>query len=451
MVQDLTLGLAAWMQHNSDELAMSLYEIITRLPARLAKFPLTSMRMIRESDVFRLMEMRRKERSFIYDGVYTSSHTDAVLMAEMNAHPGKDGSLLEAALGLTGEDLLECHAAILTERYICSLIAKHPSAFNQTLLPDLESYFRVDQMESCQKVLNLFRLYLHDRIKFDAANRQHPLYPLCGRPAEYGLLLFALDFALHMCPLDDDSSTLPPDIQDAIPAIRFLKIIGAMLPCILQPEVRPSFVLHEKYLYSTFLSHLVAFNNRCNERAGRAPTFYHYSDITERWRNMWLHETSRVSQYPIASLFRIFFDYRLKALSLMQSDPTQVYESNIADLARTIGFNPMFSTNKVVRLATPYVLSVMVDEDQGGGTKYVIPPSPWEMTDSFVGREIFKGVSEMIFFGDCFRCPVARRISYYPCEHRTDKCESIRDPNSIPPCFARQVLMDFYPVFAQAQ
>lgn len=445
LVQDLTLGLAAWVQYNSDEIAMNVHYLTQKIPSRLSGYPLSMVPVIAQSQVFQQVEMLRKERNFLHDCIYTSKITDSVLKAEINAHPGINHSLLEAAYGLTGQDLLECHAAILTERYISKLIIKYPSAFSKDILRDIEPYFRVEKMESCQKVLELFSKYVCG-IKFDTANKQHPLYPVCTRPAEYGLILFLLDYALHVCPAQDEDSVLPPDIQDAIPAIRFLKIIGSVIPCLLELEDMSSFVLHEKYLYSDFMKRLVEFNNKCNKMAGKAPTFYLYGDITEKWQKLWKDMASRVSTQGLISLFELFCDYRLKALALMNNNPLQVYTSNITDFAINLGFTPMFSTNTGVRLAMPFVFAVQ--EDKNGNLK--IPPNPIEMTDTFVGREIFRGVSDMIFSGDKFNCPAAKRIEFYPCRQRRDGCKSISNPGNIPQCFARQVLEDFYPEYTRA-
>ena len=443
LVQDLTLGLAAWVHYNSDEIAISVHELAKKIPSRLSRYPLVTVPLISQNPIFQQVETLLKEKCFLHDCIYTSKITDAVLKAQIDAYPSMDHSYLDAARGLTGQDLLECHAAILTERYISGLMIRFPLAFNKAILSDIEPYFRVEAMESCQKVLELFSKYVYG-IKFDRANQEHPLYPVCTRPAEYGLILFLLDYALHICPLENKGSALPPDIQDAIPTIRFLKIMGSVIPCLLELKDRSSFILNEQYLYSDFMEHLVAFNNKCNKLAGKASTFYLYQDITVKWQELWKGMVSRVNTEGLFSLFELFCEYHLKALAMTNRDLLHVY--TIRDFAITLGLNPMTSTNTEVRLSMPYVIFAQGD----GEGNYVILPNPYEVTDTFIGRELFKGISEMIFSGDEFKCPAAERIAFYPCQQRSNECKCIVSPGNIPQCFARQVLEDFYPEYARS-
>ncbi len=445
LIQDLMLGVAAWIQYNSDEVAINIHEITKKLPAGNNVWPLSTASILRNNPNLQRVTQLRQEAKFLHDCVYTSNMTDAVLDAEIKAHLDLADSLLKDAYGLSGQDLLECHAAILTERFMAQLVAKYPSAFDKDILHDLEPYFLVEKMESSRQVLSLFSEFV-SFVKFDTANKQHPLYPECARAAEYGLLLFALDYALHIYPVDATDRYFPPDIQDVIPTARFLKILGSILPCIMELKDRSSFVLSEDYLYSDFMEHLVTFNNKMNKKARKAASFYVYGEITGKWQELYKAIATRVNIDGLISLFELFYGFRSKALNMVKQDPLQVYQSNIINVSTSLGLNPMVSTNTKVGLAIPYVAAVEGDRKDG----YKILPSPIEMMDTFVAREIFKELSDMIFGGDAFKCPAGTRLLFYPCNQRSDGCKCISRPGGIPDCFARQVLKDYYPQYAGA-
>jgi hypothetical protein len=445
LVQDLTVGLAAWAQYSADDLAMTIHEIAQQLPHSPKNWPLSNMPGFKGSSHFRAVTSLLRQESFIHDCIYSSKMTDAVLDAELAAHPDLRDSPLNAGRGLTGQDLLECHAEILTERYLCGLVQKYPSAFDPDLLFDLRGCCRVEEMPPGQKLLALSASFL-PFMKFGAGNRQHPLYPACSRPAEYGFILFLIDYALHLCPLRPTDSPLMPDIQDAIPTVRMLKLLGSVFPCLMQPEVKENFVLHEQYLYGEFMPRLASFNNRCNSEMHRAPSFYTYGEITRGWQELTARMLKRATAQGLLPLFELGQKYRLKGLEIVFRNPTQVYASNIVDFAMGVGFNPMIGTNSRMGLALPYVLGPSEHPDG----RYEIPPSPIEAMDTFVAREIFLKLSTVIFTGDVFECPVESRLAFYPCPRRGGACKSIDRPRNIPLCFARQVLQDFYPQYANA-
>jgi len=444
LLQDLTLGLPTWLQYDSDSIAVGIKQLANQSTNNQTWFnkfkkrlgfatsspqhpPLSKNKFLINSKTFRQVEALRNERAFLIDCIYSSHFTDAVLDAEIYAHPNIHGHL-EPAYGLTGEDLLECHAAILTERYISWLFKKNPTAYNPVILADVVQFFRVNEIIKCQKVLAVFSGFLK-HLNFESANKEHPLFPSCPNAAELGFLLFLLDYALHISPLER-GQILPPDIQDAIPTIRFLKILGSITPFLARNTQR--FHLDEKYLYSDFMSYLVEFNNQCNQMAGKSPSFCRYGETTNRWLKFWVSMDGLYKQEGLSSIFDDFKDYRLKSLKLMQADPLQVYTSTIHSFAIDIGLNPMVNTNSGIKLAMPY----LVDDENGIS-------NPKEVLDMFVKKEVFKAVSESLFTGAVFSCPIATRYTFFPCNNRSSRCESIYLSN-IPECCGRQVIREFY-------
>jgi len=197
-IQDQTLGICAWVQFNADEIAITVHTAGRRDKSEPHLGSGSGSELVDECLAGRINDFFQ-DRHLLEEIIYSSRILDRVLEAESRADPSI-ADALKASFGLTGQDLFECHAAILTERRIAQLVAKNGGAFSKSVLDDLGSYFRPERMSSCQKILHIFQHYV-GAIRFATANRQHPLYPHCTRAAEFGLLFFLLDYALHTCPL----------------------------------------------------------------------------------------------------------------------------------------------------------------------------------------------------------------------------------------------------------
>lgn len=436
-IQDITLGLCTWLQFNIDQYAIGIYQLSKLNPQAENIFPLHKITNLYSNKYINQLHSLEKENHFLNKCIYSSEMTDNVLDAESNAHKGISGNL-KVAYGLTGQDLIECHTAIMTERFLSNLIKKYPTAFNEKILKDLEPYFRVEKMNSTQKTLDVFNKYM-SFLKYDKANQQHPLYPVCSRAAEYGFYLFLLDYALHCHPV----STPNVDIQDIIPTIRFLKLTGSVLTCLMNLKDRNEFNLNEEYLFIDFMPKLVKFINECNRMGNRGPSFIMYNDITKYWIDEYEKFSKSIYTLGLTSLFDIFHQYHVSALKIIDMNPMYVYTSSINSIIIDLNINPVFSTNTIVHSVSPFIGS-LTEEQKDGRTIYKSSLTPYEMVDTFVGRELFIELSKMILNGSSFECPVVSRLNFYPCKEKTDKCHKIERPSHIPKCFAQQVFDDFY-------
>ena len=447
LVQDLTLGLCIWVHLTTDELAITNYLLAKQLKLKNSGLPLSEFVNEGLRDLAQHADFLFIENQLLDDIIYTSKITDFILDHECRSNP-EILSNLKSAYGLTGQDLLECHVAILTEFYVSRLIVKRAQAFSKAIIEDLEQYFRVDKIPACQKVLKIFHEKVGRFVKFDKANRQHPLYPECDRAAEYGFLLFLLDYSLHTCPLRNEGGDLS-GLEDIVPTTRFLKLVGSVMPCILDMPNQDEFVLSESYLYTKFMQRLSDFNNRCNSEVSASPgsrkdTFLPYSDITKRLQTLLAEISILASGVGLISLFNPFYQLRSKALSLVAKDSLHVYRTNIFDLATEIGFIPLESTNNRVGCAIfPFITQ---GENQDGQTVYHIPKDPTVLMDDYLRREIFLELTDKLFNDVDFECPLAKKeLTFYPCKNRCEICKSIRHITSIPQCFAKEVLEEFYP------
>ncbi|HEU4880700.1 MAG TPA: hypothetical protein VFT45_00605 [Longimicrobium sp.] len=132
---------------------------------------------------------------------------------------------------LTPRDLLECHAYLHTELYLAALLTTRKQAFREEIVTDLAGLFRVAELGQYAVPLRLLREMLAF-CDFSFANRQHPLYPACEHAAEYTLLAFLLEHALHVPPLDTVRPVHPLAVvaarEDALPVCRFVKLLLAL-------------------------------------------------------------------------------------------------------------------------------------------------------------------------------------------------------------------------------
>ncbi|MGE5571224.1 MAG: hypothetical protein ACM3S5_19495 [Rhodospirillales bacterium] len=342
-IQSHRLGICAWVQMNADQTAISIHALAKLTdPSVAVRSAAARYRQDRNSFAIWAEDLPR-EREFLDDVLYSSRVFDRILDAEIRAHPSV-APVFKLFYGLTGQDLPECHAAIMTERRIALLLAQSPGAFSNVVLEDMASSFRPDQMPSCQKALRIFE-HLTAGIRFERANKQHPLYPHCTRPAEYGLLLFLLDFALHACPLPKTAGSGGSDLQDVVPAARFLKLAGSVMPCILAMEDRSEFTLDEHYFHTGFMKQLVAFIRRCNELGARpgsagAESFLSYDEISRRWISLFEEISKLAEATGVRDLFELFHRARIRSMEGLLKNPLSVYRTDVLALALELGLYP---------------------------------------------------------------------------------------------------------------
>lgn len=431
-LQDYTLGICAWVCWNADRLAIAVHRA-GKPEGRNDAPGLATAKFA-------------KEQQFLHQCLYSSEILDRILDAEIHANPSIAG-MLEGAYGLTGEDLLECHAAILTEWHIARLIRRAGGAFDSDVLEEMASYFRPESMPSCQKALRFFREAL-SRIRFDKANRAHPLYPHSSRAAEYGLLLFLLDFALHTNPLPEAPESYEGSrLQDSVPAARFLKLVGSVVPCILHTKDPDAFSLHEEFLHTSFMQRLASHINYCNDLAAAFPSqvtrsFLLHNEVSALWVKLYTAIVADAEASGLLDLFDLFHRARIRGMARRQNDPLYLYRTDVTGLAHDIGIYPMFSTKERVSMVVDPFLTQREAPD--GRRIYDTPVAPHTVMDTHLGRLIFLAQSESIAFGKTFCCPVAAQYDFYPCPLRADSCKSIAHSAGIPECFARQVWSDFY-------
>jgi hypothetical protein len=142
-------------------------------------------------------------------------------------------ALLRSLPDLTTKDLLECQAALLTEVYFSRRRAAQPDAYD----PDQDGLgpaYRLEELQDYNRPLLFFRERLGRVLNletFSTASAGDRLYPFCPNIAQYKLLNFLLDFALHIPPLDMsgvDPSTLTVYMEDLNPVVRFVKLLVAL-------------------------------------------------------------------------------------------------------------------------------------------------------------------------------------------------------------------------------
>ncbi|MFL5382459.1 MAG: hypothetical protein ACJ8GN_08125 [Longimicrobiaceae bacterium] len=414
--------------------------------------------------------------------VYSSELTEALVDAEIRAFP-KLADLLRPLMDLTGQDILECQAAILTELYIASLVTQRPSAFSPAVMHELAGSWRMELMPGYNRPWELFKQWTA-AINFTTANREHPLHRHCPRAAEYALLAFILDMAVHIPPREMlgelDFATELPILQDTAPACRFAKLGMSVVPAMLAAVSKGTEIsLVPCDLYRWLAPELEAVVNRASQsaRAGnvrkirrsflgklllrlsnqagdsRRPTFVGIDATTRGWLEVYRN-------HPMKSRFPRLVATRMRALLVRLAHPEVLFEMSPLDFFHHVGLPRYYTTSEGVATGLPGLTECPPEQaaefarwgvpnaglpaigSGGDGTLY-LAVEPYAFIDEVVLRETTLASLQGRAGNLPLCCPLATpRLGFYPCPSRRPGCASIPALDELPRegCLVRDAL-----------
>jgi hypothetical protein len=395
-------------------------------------------------------------------------------------------------------DLLECHAALLTEMYISNHRAYHPENYDPEKDEDLEGSFRVELMEKYNRPWALFRKVLEPILGFDrwvAPRDAHPFHRQCPRAMEYTLLTFLLEYALHVPPPPSESIDRSIDRsnravywEDYNPAVRFSKLLYA-----LRLDVIHFGTFNFEELYSTMalrlakwidINNLLAVSENIGTPVNSQPraqdiflldrqevlkklglsfvpiSFPSFSDTTEQWLHVYRNVETEF--YRLSAT-------RLTAMSLRWQQPDVFRVWSPKDFFSEIGMPQFFETPTGINVAPGCTIEKRIHRSklnlhdptlrrfgiiglaETADEDVIVlrcQPAPANIfLEQMTAREILLKISESRVNSTPMPCPLAvGRLAACDCSARSEKCGQLNVPRDLPltQCAARNVYNTYF-------
>ena len=474
LMQELQHGFCWWRQDTRETLAALAVEGIGRISGS-TNIPLCSTpdpkQLLFEVDFEDPLSLAPKffaEIRTIDRNLNLVEFTHYLLDKEMQDSPEYARLIGEDAYNLTTIDLMECHAAALTELYISRLLAESPEKFDSRVVSDMAPLFRLSAMlPTYRKPLNamvfLFKA-LGLNLKMAGAN-VHSMYKSIPEGVHYFLLTFFLDFALHLPPEPLGLLDKVPDTstqQDIYPPFRFLNLallwalgVGANKAGLASTLTREGKDYSDVGEYYSDVSPILARGiNDMHSRVRDSDipkTFFSISDTTEKW---FAHR----EKSPLGGVFPEIDKVEASALELKKSHPDHWFRLQPAGFEQHVGVPRIFITPNGLG-TLPYVVDrtgSLARKSQSELMEYMkkaatlhyngfgtgewtddpdVPVTlvPFRFIEQAMSREMVCRTSEFLLFAETIRCPLTESLGrFVPCKARTRSCECIRDLSTIP-------------------
>jgi len=393
-------------------------------------------------------------KDYITSVFYDQKHSRPIIES---ARTGRPDSPLGGLPEVTTRQLLKCHAAILTELHLANCLNARPEAFRSDIVLEARQSFHLPWLDSeYNAVWSIFRRVLKPifvPIDIDVEIRPYPLFQNPELKAEYELLAFLIEYALHIPPVPDtDRITKANSLihkEDIIPAMRFLKLLLALRFDLSQlsfsDKVLPP--LAQRFAKWIDINNLLAISDnkgsfgpqpkvqelfwldrsdiliRLNLQPDEPRTFLEHEATSTKWLNFFTAADDVVS---------CLGTIRRKALQVMASNPKALSETHPVVLLSTAGLPMMVAGLDGFRQAHDGVLCL----------ENALPTLWWKILDVIVRREVFLAVCDSKVDNSKMSCPLmSARFIPYPCGSRTDDCRSLQVPSGLPidNCIAREL------------
>jgi hypothetical protein len=460
LMQELLQGFSWWRQDTLDRFTRAATTVAPlgskRIP-QLETPDATTKQMTFSSDPASFARAWSFELANIDRGATSPLLTRNLLEMEVMMSEWLAPFLSPEAFELTTLDLMECHAALLTELYISKLIAEHPEKFHRKVLSDHESLFRVAQLpEGYQRPLQvLLRILEAGHVKLGIGSDRHPMYQGIRHAPIYLLLAFLLDYALHLPP---DPSLLYSATRDAAaaqdthPPFRFINLGFLWLFGLTGGSSDTKKLLSsERRYYSDAAPYLAEEVNRMHAgvRARGAPaTFFGLQETTNMWREKFddpplgewfpLYDAIRRASWrrrfenPAVwiDLQPLNFDLSIQLPRVMIAGEQLQAFPYFADTEG--GLSSANVADRLAEMSRPYYETLMLGQWQ---KRNDIPATmyPMRFIDEMISREMLYGLATSILFTGTMRCPLTEGLGrFVPCAPRTGACERITEFSSLP-------------------
>lgn len=461
LMQELLQGFSWWRQDALDRFTRAATVAAAIGPPRIPQLEMpdpTTKEMTFSSDPASFARAWWFELVNIDRGATSSLMTRRFLEMEVKESSSTLAPFLSPeAFELTTLDLMECHAALLTELYVSRLIAEHPEKFHRKVVADHEPLFRVAQLpKEYQRPLKvLLRMLEAGRVKLGLGGNHHPMYDGIRHAPVYLLLAFLLDYALHLPPdplLLFSSMRDAATAQDIHPPFRFINLVFLWLFGFTSgsSSIRTMLAAERRY-YPEGAPYLAAQVNAMHERVrppGAPRTFFDLRETTEMWKE-------KLDDPPLGKWFPLYDGIRRESwrarsekpaiwldLEPLEFDAFIKLPRVVITRDRLLPFpyfvdtgNILSSENAAERLAEmsrPYYEALLLGRwqkrDDIPATMY-----PMAFVDEMMSREMLYGLAKSILFTGTMRCPLTDHLgSFVPCTPRTDACAHVGELRSLP-------------------
>jgi hypothetical protein len=493
LLQDLTQGFFWWRQISRDLLTEFMADAVRQASvAGRVRFPFCEkVREVptsydtRSAGVAAPAQALSIELAVIEKYLNSPALTEQLLRDEMRVSAALKDLVSDDLLQLTTIDLVECHAAILTELYVTKMMAEQPSRFNPGVARDLAELYRVDRMlpaylRPLRAVVHIFERF---GIKLESTSpTTHPLYSEIRHGMLYVLLAVLLDYSLHLPPAPLKILNEARDVsaqQDIYPPFRFinLAVLWALELRTNRGGLRETLRREADY-YSRGVPALARLVNKMHDRITlgriigkrRKPTFFSIQEGTEKW-STYLHGN------PMEKRFALPYHVLNNALAFRSrrpdfwlalapfDDDVEIGNPKITLTAEGLSFVPYFSDRTAEFTGNPESLKAFLQSAAMTHVESVVSETadvekmrafsptlvPKQFMDASMTREMSFRASTLLLHGGELRCPLTESIGrYMPCASRTRSCENIPHPDELPrqQCQLRDTVRDLFPVKA---
>lgn len=480
LMQEMQSGFCWWRQDTRDNLAVEAIEAVKSqrhpvIPLTDPPDPAAVTVEVKQNDPVSYAAKYSMELQSISRYVSNPDFTRDLLSRETEDSPQYARLIAEQAFELTTLDLMECHAAVLTELYVSKLVLEMPWRFDTKVVEDLAPLFRVNQMQApyrraLEAMLHLFHAV---GVKLELPETHaHRMYSAIPNGVYYLLLAFFLDYALHLPPSPLFLLHIVNDVgsrQDIYPPFRFLNLAMVWAFGVRNnKDGLATDLTNEALYYSVVADKLCAWINDMHSRVrdpGTESTFLTMKDTTELWGDC-IRKSRLGGRFPEGqAIWSRALDFRLsKPDSWFNLDP-QGFEATIG-LPRLyitsggLGCAPYLTdrtgtiTQENAKDQMEYLTRALTLHYSGFGTgsredyaRFPVTLVPYRFVEESMGRESLYRASSFLLYGEPLRCPLTQSVgAFVPCKPRNARCEAISDVSELPAndCLLRETITNHF-------
>jgi len=368
----------------------------------------------------------------------------------------------EETLSLTTLDLIEGHAALLTEYWILKRMDEEPDRFDETVVKNSQSIFRVESMPALySKALKvLLHMMKWAGLRFELEDWSASFYSKMKHGEVYELAMFLIDYSLHIPPYPAQRSPVDRNhLWDIHPPLRFVAFCLAAIQGFKQ---RDKTLFHSDLLYSKGSESLARRANQSRPSSGPL-TFLSYEDTNKMWWQL-LDVWPLKEEFPeIHAIRRACAKHRLDYPShwARNSPLTTAMKCNLPLISLTPhGAIPYaYFSDEWMSKFTAVELEAYQQPDPHSTLEQVLEKTAHLPATFMIARileesvrhqMLHRGASMMLSSGQ-MSCPLTDEIgSYFGCPVRTFSCKFLTSPDGLPSekCRLRNIFERYFGINA---
>lgn len=491
LMQEMLQGYSLWRQSVLDSLAVNVADGVRRVSsAGTIRYPLWDKPVpsppaivVDNDDPLFLakkaaLELERCDQLFSYTEL-----TEKLLKIELQDGPHLAEFLTDDAYQLTTRDLLECHAALLTQFQLELHLTTEPARFKDVDVESLAPLFQVEKMPELygRPLRVLAHVFDRFKIRFQAPPSAWPVYSRMTHGAYYLLLAFLIDYALHIPPDPVGLCNRVPDggtLQDTYPPMRFINLLfNTAIELKTDAHGRHRDLVNEAGLYDggdTLLAECINDMHRMQRERVRSlsgsllphlqqelpDTFFTLTETTDRWRG-------ELASAVIRDLFPLVWKVYDAAIQFRKSHSDAWFKPNLITFDVSVGLPILVDTGQGLHFEPYFKADQQPDEEtlktlvqkgletyyrvmhQGEEWQTVPDPGlpativPFPFIESVMARSAFHRFALAVLLGERLCCPLTESVGRsLPCKQKSVFCLDIPSPSGLPRegCWLREVV-----------